>query len=761
MPVIKLGEEVSIVVSYKKTIFASDNFFIISVSAPNIQEKFPTVYEGAMVEFVAKGRFAPPDYKGQTIELVGEWIYDTKRKEYSLSVHYTIPSLPLSRDDSVCFLRTIRGIGEKLAIRVCDEYHDNLESATLDEDALVASVKGMSASKASSLCGAIRRINASAELTRLLRNMVPGDIIRKIAVKYGSNAIDVVNQTPYKMVQDRVVLFKDADLIALSLGCDKLSEERITAGIISNMRALKNRSAAIIVEKDSLHKSVIQTLCVDESIINEQMNALYKKRVIVSAGKYCYLYDDFVTERDLADKIVQYCNEKVFSDDAASYLSKFNDWKKQHTDIQLAENQEKAVCAVATNFLSVVTGGPGTGKTATLKAIMETYKMAFPNGNITLMAPTGLASKRMANACSKEAKTIHSTLGLTPSDGDVGFNDTNGLSIDGGLVIIDEFSMVGIHLSKFLFDAVVFKKDVRVVIVGDVDQLPPVSAGAVLDDLITCGCVKVTRLNRNFRQEVGSASIDGAYAINAGNTNLVFSGNFQFKEVSNNDIENETQTILEEVKTAFVESISKYGLDQTYVLAPQRNAEIKDGIVSTKTLLSTTSLNPILRDIVNPAAPGKAFCKNGSHVFRVGDRVVNTKGTREVPNGEIGIIKRIETVDMTTIVVDFDDIEVEYTPDIFKRLELAYSLSVHKSQGCEYDSVIIPASMTQGCLLQRELLYTAVTRAKENVLIIGSREAVNKFILTVKNKSKRDLLAARIARKIILGKGESPVQASA
>lgn len=761
MPTIKLGEEVSIAVTYKKTIFSGDNFFIIAVIAPNIQEQFPELHEGESVEFTAKGRFTPPDYKGQTLELVGEWRYDIKRKEYSFAVQYTIPSLPCSREDSICFLKTIPGIGEKLATKICDEYQNNLETATMDEEALVASVKGMSISRASSLCNAIRRINASVELTRLLRDVVPGDTIRKIAIKYGSNAIDVVTQNPYKMVEDRAVPFKDTDLIALSLGGDKSNKERLTAGIVSNVTVLKNRSAAIIVEKDLLQKAVIQTLGVDESIINEQFDALYKKGVIVSAGKYCYLRNDFITERDLSEKITQYCTEKVFSDDAATYLSKFNDWKKLHHNVQFAENQEKAVRAVATNFLSVVTGGPGTGKTTVLKAIMETYRMAFPKGNITLMAPTGLASKRMSSACSKEAKTLHSTLGLVPSDCDAGFNDADGLSIDGGLVVIDEFSMVGIYLSKFLFDAVVFAKDVRIVIVGDIDQLPPVSAGSVLDDLICCGQVTVTRLNRNFRQEAGSSIIDGAYAINAGNTNLAFSDDFQFKEVFDKNIEIETQNILEEVKKSFIESVAVYGLAQTYVLAPQRKSEVKDGVVSTRTLLSTSSLNPILRDIINPAAPGKAYCKSGSHIFRVGDRVINLKNTQAVLNGEIGIIKRIETAEVTSIVVDFSGGEVEYTPDTFKQLELAYSITIHKSQGCEYDSVIIPSSMTQECMLQRNLLYTAVTRAKKSVSIIGSREALNKSVLTVKSKTKRGLLAARIARSILRIKGNAPIQIGA
>lgn len=259
-------------------------------------------------------------------------------------------------------------------------------------------------------------------------------------------------------------------------------------------------------------------------------------------------------------------------------------------------------------------------------------------------------------------------------------------------------------------------------IVGDVDQLPSVSAGAVLDAMIASGEVKVTRLDRNFRQEAGSAIIDAAHAINAGDKNLQLNvGNFQFREISNKDITVETAQILEEVKRAFVWSMKHFGLEQTYVLAPQRKAVIKDKQTTPETLLSTQSLNPILRDIANPPAADKAFYKSGSRVFRVGDRVMNRKNTLEVLNGEIGYIKKIETIDVPVITVDYDGIEVEYTPDRLKQLDLAYAVTVHKSQGCEYDSVIYPTSLVQGMMLQRNLLYTAVTRAKRNVLTATMR----------------------------------------
>ena len=747
MAVIQLGENTNIVGTYYKSLYDADGFHIIDMKAPYTEGKFPTTYTTKNVTFTAKGKFTSPDYKGQTLELVGEWRYDNKYKSYVFVVDYTIPSLPKTEDDSIKFIKSIRGLGDKMAKGICAIYHEDMAKAAEDPDILVATVKGMKASKAEAFCDAVKRVNVSAEMTRMLKDMVSSTTIRNIAVKYGTEAMKILTENPYRMVTERCISFKEADTIAVALGWKMDAPQRLTTGILSTIRGIKLRNASIIAEKETVNRYTIGLLNVDESLIKATTEKLQASHDIVSAGKYWYLLDDYITEKGLSDSIVQYAKAVIPPKDAMTYLDKFSEWEKRHPDMKLAENQEKAVKAVAKSHLSVVTGGPGTGKTSTLKAIMETYRMAFPKSHITLMAPTGLASKRMSQSCGMEAKTIHKTLGLIPADCDAGFNDENGTSIDGGLVIIDEFSMVGIHLAKFLMDAVIFRPDVRIVIVGDIDQLPPVSAGAVLDDLIQCGVVTVTRLNRNFRQEAGSAIVDAAYAINEGNTNLPYNkGNFKFREVTNKDLDIESQQILDIVIKAFSWSIEKYGLDQTYILAPMRKCEMKDGKVTPRTLLSTSSLNPILRDIANPASAGKAFFKAGSRTFRVGDRVMNMKNAEDVMNGDIGIITRIETGDVSSIFIDFDGAEVEFTPDRLKHLELAYAITVHKSQGCEYDSVIYPSSMTQEVMLQKNLLYTAVTRAKKSVLIIGSKTSVNKAITTVGAKAKRDLLAARIAR---------------
>lgn len=750
---LQVGDTATLCVFYSHTVFEDENFRILSVFATYEENLFPFPSNDKKVEFIVKGLMSAPDYQYQELELTGEWRYDQSYKQYTLSVEYVIPTLPTTEKGVFRFCKSIHGIGDKVAKRISSILKNGFLLPTgkePDVDWFIASIKGMTPGKASNLHSAIRRVNASAELTKILKGCVNGQVVRNIAARYGTYAVDTVAKTPYKLFLDRVVSFKNADAIAMIVGKDLTDKERIRAGIIDQVRQRKDRLNSIIVEKELVLQNALQVLNVPEDLIKDEFNNMMGN-VLVSAAKYCYLREDFETERGLARKIAEYITgaQKIAPSDISNYLKNFEEWKKQNA-ICLADRQELAVKAVASNLISVLTGGPGTGKTTVLKAIMETYHKSFPNCPITLMAPAGLAAKRMASACGAPALTIHKTLGLVPSDNDAGFDDSDGLSIDGGLVIVDEVSMVGIHLAKFLFDAVIFKPDTRIVLVGDVDQLPPVSPGAVLDDLISCNCVTVTRLNRNFRQEAGSAIVDAAYAINEGNPNLVFGGNFRMRVVENSNAEIETMEILDNVKRAFKWSMGEYGVDQTYVLSPKRKMKPKkDGKDCVETILSTMYLNPILRDIANPAEPGKEFLKSGQRLFREGDRVVNLKNSAEVLNGEIGHIKKIEKSDVPIVVVDFGDgVEVEYTPDRLKELDWAYAITVHKSQGCEYDSVIYPTSMTHGAMLQRNLLYTAVTRAKKSAVIIGNKESLKKSITTVRSKVKKDLLSARIQKYV-------------
>lgn len=750
--------EVSITASYLRTIFETDDNALrivkVQTDYESAKDKFPQGWNPPFDGLTAKGRFAAPAFPGQVLELVGTWDYKKEYREWQFAVKYVVPKLPSDVKATTAFLMSVKGIGKTLAERVSLYYNGNIVQATHDEDVMVASVKGMTRPRATAICEAVRRNSAISEMSELLKGLDLGDTVNRIAARYGEDSMNVVQNTPYRMAQDRVTIFKSADTIALHFNWSQEAKDRISTAIICCLRILKGRSASIIIRKSEVLQQVrgmLRTVPQREppiELIEDALRQMQQEGELVSAGEWWYTREDYEAERGLAEKIVAFTTETIPPQTQKAYFTRFEEWKKKNADnVTLAENQEKAARAVGDNVLSVLTGGPGTGKTSTLKAIIDTYKMVYPESPITLMAPTGLAAKRMSEACGIEAGTIHRVLGLIPSECEAGFDDEKGVSIDGGLIIVDEFSMVGIHLARFLMDAILIKPDVRVVIVGDVDQLPPVSPGAILRDLIQCGEIKVTKLNRNFRQEAGSAIVDAAYAINAGNKELPYNtGNFKFDEVRGNTAEDEAPVILDKLKAAFADSIRTYGLSQTYVLAPQRKVKMENGAISRKTLLATAALNPILRDIANPPAANKTFCKHAGKIYRVGDRVINLKNTEEVMNGEIGIIVKIETASVSIITVDFDGVLVEYTPDRFGELDLAYAITVHKSQGCEYASVLYPSCMTQGAMLQRNLLYTAVTRAKKNVLIIGSVESIDKAVETVGGNTKRDLLGPRLVR---------------
>lgn len=745
MPNIAMGEETSIVVVYEDTLFEADGFLIIKVEAPYDPAKFPTEYKTRSVSFTVKGKFAAPDYKGQVMELVGEWRFDNKYKQNTFVASYSIPAMPKTKEEVVKFIKSIRGVGAKSAERICEVFDGNLDEAAKDADVMAAMVKGLRVSQARKVQSAVKRLHVCAEMTRILKDKVSSECIKRIANKYGSDALDVITSNPYEMTINKTIPFADADTIAFSQQWSPEAMERIKAGVLCAVRTAKSFNGSIVSPKDQVHTIATKILNVDSSLIRAATAALCEDYTLIPAKNWWYLRDDYSTEKALARRISEFVNKEIAPKEQQIYLDKFSEWEQKHPDMKLAEKQEYAVKAVASHCLSVVTGGPGTGKTSTLKAIMETYQMAFPSSHITLMAPTGLAAKRMSSSCGMEALTIHKTLHLLPAENEAGFDDSNGISIDGGLIIVDEFSMVGLYLANFLFQAIVDNPDVRIVIVGDVDQMPSVQAGSVLDDLIQSEVVTVTRLDRNFRQEAGSTIIDAAYAINAGNTNLPYNnGNFSYWEISNNDTDIEAMQIRDQVLASFAESIKTYGLDQTYVLAPQRRCETKDGKITTKTLLSTAALNPLLRDIANPSTDGKTHRKYNGKAYRIGDRVINLKNDEDVMNGDIGYIKDLIAGDTPAIIVDFDGNEIEFGSDRFKNLDWAYAITVHKSQGSEYDSVIYPSCMTQAVMLRRNLLYTAVTRAKKSVTLIGSRNSINKAISTVGAKQKRDLLAARI-----------------
>lgn len=736
----EVGQKTEFLASFCKERYCKGNWRIclFETASENVPVNGNLSVKTAKKQFIAKGEIFP-QYVGESLMLTGEWSFSKKDQEFQFHVALAFPAVPTDEEAKKFILQSVKGIGEKLAARIMEYCEGDLDKFSQDPSLAAASIKGLSERRAKLLASQISQISIQSKLSRFLGDSIPPNAIKRLIAEYGKDAYTVVFEKPYSTA--KVIGFELADKIALAQKFEPCKEERIEAAILFALDTLKQRKCSIIVRADVHLDSVRKLLdnsvpkgTVNNSQILQAVKRLKADKQIVctktKTATYLYLYEDWVTEKQLADQVLTFAQNEASEEENAKFCAAFQQWKYAHRDIRLAERQEAGVYAAA-NLLSIITGGPGMGKTTVLKAIMESYTQCYPDAPIHLMAPTGLAAKRMSDSCGRKAQTIHKALHLIPAATASGFKTPETETKLYGLIVVDEVSMIGIHLASFLMDSIEVKPETRIVLVGDIDQLAPVTPGSVLRDLISSERVHVTRLNKNFRQAAGSNIADVATKINTGKAqDVVFGGDCQFREVAAEDI-------LEQLKKAFLESVKKYGLKNTYVLSPARK--------SLEDPLSCNTLNPVLQDLVNPATTDKPSVKVGRWVFRQGDRVINRKNSEDGINGDIGTIVNIIPEDVgVSLEIDVEGVLKVVPPERLKNYELAYAITVHSSQGCEFGSVIMPVSQNHRAMLSRNLLYTAVTRAKKNMLLLGSREAFNHASVTIASKEPGDLLCARL-----------------
>lgn len=742
---IGLGEKTTILVTYQASVFEKpDGWRIAHCTATFNPERFPQKEKESAVgkeyRFTVRGKFKPT-FKGEMFELTGEWMRDKRSNEMQFSVSIAVPSVP-AKDDPQAVLKYIqdagRGFGPKLAQAAFDWCGGDLLKVAAAPRELAASVKGLSERKAQLLAKKIDEASAMAMLVRLLNGNMDPTIIQKLVNAYGHEAQEVLRDRPYDTAP--IIGFESADKIALKNDFKPRRQERIDAAVLEALRVLKVKNGAIVAVKPA-HREVMTRLLnmnvpagtVTADLMDEAIVRLKAKHVIAGSTGYFYLYEDFEMECRLAKRIAELGAVRKPDSEVARFSAAFDKWQEKHPGVQLHVRQADAVYGAA-NLFSVVTGGPGTGKTTVLKAIMETYKIMWPDSPITLMAPTGLAAKRMSESCEQQARTIHKALGLIPAETSSGFSVQDESKTLTGLVIVDEFSMVGIHLASFLINAIKETPDTTIVFVGDVDQLPSVTAGNVLKDLIECGAVHVTKLTQNFRQAGGSNIADVAVKINEGKPAAIRYGGDCVLAAAEND-----ESIIERVKQEYMDSIARFGFEQTYVVTPTHK--------SWQDPLSSNSLNGTLQEMLNPHDPDKLEVATKQRTFRVGDRVINKKNGEDIINGDIGYIREIIREDVgASLKIDFAGKVILFPPERIKDLELAYAITVHSSQGCEFASVIMPVSKNHRSMLTRNLVYTAITRAKKRMLLVGTESRVSLSATTQKERPVTDLLKPRIRK---------------
>lgn len=524
----------------------------------------------------------------------------------------------------------------------------------------------------------------------------------KIYRQYGKESIDTVKTNPYKLADDIWGIgFKTADTIASKMGYEKNDLRRLKSGVTYTLSHMAEEGN-VYAEEEQLVKSAIELLDADETPVRQAISEMLQTEDLIADAEAIYMPPFYYAEVGTANRL-----NKLLDCVEGSLFNIIPDISviSKQTGIEYDEVQAEAIREAVSSKVMVLTGGPGTGKTTTTQGIIAALKAM--GLRILLAAPTGRAAKRMSEATGMEAKTIHRLLEYNPKDG-YKRNDDNPL--EGDVLIVDECSMIDLLLMNNLMKAI--PGGMRLVLVGDIDQLPSVGAGNVLRDIIDSKRIPVIRLTRIFRQAQESRIVMSAHAINKGVFPDTSNGkNTDFFFIQQEDPEQAVDTIVKLVKERLPNAYKRPTSD-IQVLTPMQR-----GVVG------AANLNMALQTVLNP---GQVSLNRSGYSFRQGDRVMQLRNNydKEVFNGDLGYIERVDMEDRTLFVC-FDGRMVEYDVSELDELTLAYATTIHKSQGSEYPIVVMPVLMTHYVMLQRNLIYTGITRAKKICVLVGTKKALS------------------------------------
>lgn len=676
---------------------------------------------------------------GQLLEIEGEWVKHPKfGQQFKATTYKTVAPTEISGIEKFLASGAINGIGPAMAKKIVAEFGEKTLEIIAKSPNELLKVPGIGKKTAEKISTSYLEQSELTEIMVWLENHgISNTYAGKIFAKYGSFAIDIMEKDIYRLFQDiEGIGFLTADKLAFNLGIQREDKRRIISGIDYALMQLCNNGHCCIPEMALVDKTA-KILQVNNQIIftilKERIDNGSLNTEVVGGETLIYPPYLYYAEKKVAMRLLQLQQAtEPLSEDNLSLFIKV--WEKDN-QIQLAQKQKEAIKACLHHGVLVLTGGPGTGKTTVIKGILSILKAQ--GLKIRLAAPTGRAAKRLSETTGQKALTIHRLLeanNLAQDDNlQLGFSKDIDDQLDADVIILDEVSMVDIVLMHHFLNAV--PDGCRIILVGDTDQLPAVGPGSVLKDIIRSQKIPAIRLDEIFRQAQTSMIIQNAHIINAGRLPDLRKQYSDFVFYELNDDTSITQKILD-LCTKDLPHEGFNVLKDVQVLSPMH-----------RFLCGVENLNLMLQEQLNPKK-NQDELKYSSQTFRVGDKVMHIHNNyqKNVFNGDIGFIQDINNEKLT---VDYFDHIVTYEKNELNELTLAYASSVHKSQGSEYKVVIIPLSTSHYIMLQRNLLYTAITRAKQKVIIIGSKKALMTAVQSNRTQKRYTLLAERLAHKLI------------
>lgn len=676
--------------TYERTIFynPSNKYCIIRVksSDQSIPQQARSAYRHRdnMIRFIAVGYELPQTDKVSMI-LDGEW--ESGKHGVQLQVERCEEIVPQTKEGVFGYLssRLIKGVGEKTAALIVSRFGADALRVLEKEPERLLEIRGITPDKLEDIKASYAESRCVRDLMILLTpfNVTPTTAM-KIYEHFGSRSVDILQKNPYELCQVSGFGFKRVDAIVRKGTVPLNSPMRIHGAVFAALDTQRSEKGHLYLDETALAKVSVKLLNENTpdgqiKVTPEEVGAVIQDMIlkgeIVSSNGNIYQINCFIQEDETARKIAEMLAVPPVELDISDSL----EFVRKNLGIALSQRQSEAVYMAFRSNLSIITGSPGTGKTTVLRAIIEVFQMLYPKGKIMLAAPTGRASRRMAESTGRnEAKTLHSLLGLL-GDSEPINKDKQKEPLDADLIIVDESSMIDMWLARQFFQRI--RPGTRVILVGDVDQLQSVGAGDVFRELIDSGLIPVTVLNEIFRQKKGSIIAYNAKRINEANIDLQYGEDFQFVKC-------------------------------------QTQEEAAD-------------------------------LKIGSCYFRQGDKVMQTKNNAKASNGDIGYIRKMgrnEENEMMVTIEFSGNRTVEYGMEEMTHMELAYATTVHKAMGSEFDIVIMPVLRSHYIMLNRNIVYTAITRAKEQVIPVGQKKALVMAILKKTTGKRNTLLGERIGK---------------